>query len=1223
MKQIRWILCLTAIALLGVFAPAQTTGTIQGLVTDKTGAVVQGATITIVLTTTNQERGTTADSAGRYSIPFVQPGNYTVSVDAKGFRSAKQENILVQVAETRPVDFKLEVGTVSQTIEVSATTENLDVDTSSLGQTIQSESILQLPDQGRNIFDFALLVPGVNNVGNASTPHIGGSRNGNNEQSIDGMTNILPENNVGNNSSAYTPVEDSIQEINVQTSVLPAESGRFSGGSMSLITKSGTNLFHGSFYEFIQNGALDAVPFGSPGVKNTGKQPEQHQYETGGTVGGPVMLPHLYDGHNKTFFFFDYENRHSANGQTSTYSVPNPNWLSGDFTSLFGTTTPSLYDPDSAYLVSSGSHKGAYARCAYGSTASVDGGSECANEGGRINMLPASRISKVTQKALGYFPAPNVSGAGTYNNYQNTGSVPDTYWHFDTKVDENVTKGWHSFLRYSMSHEVGTTFNDYNNAASPGNYGGAYHTTSFSGSFNNTVTFTPTLLGEFRYGLSKTDYNRIPVGGVFDPATLGFDAGFSSQSGLEGKMFPHFGFGGNGGFSDLGPLGYEQFQEDPLAQSIAASLVKISHGHSIKVGGEFRALRLNFYQWSYPSGTFSADDSWTRQFPQSSDSTGFSVASLLLGLPSGGNISEDEKSISNSTYWAFFGQDDWKVAPKLTLNIGLRYDFDVPHTEQNNQLSYWDPNAASPIGSVPTANGVICPACGSLKGAMNIVNTPGAKYGKRQGPTPKNDWGPRFGLAYNVTPKVVIRAGAGIVFQASALQAAGTTGSPGNQGFATQTNFQPSFTNQDSLPIASLYSPDPNLVTSAQTPFPAYNTPQGHQAACIASVKCQQGIDLGTAVSNSYFDSYRTPYSIQWNGNVQFAMPFNIKLELGYLANKGVFLIDGDPGKPYDQLSTGTLAQYGCTPGAPSCSLQNQVANPFFGIIGTFPFTLTGTGLGNSPTVTQGALLKHYPQYSAVYSYRKAGAASMYNAFTLRATKNLTHGLTFTLAFTDGREFDNAASPVGYLGPTSQTYADQYNPKAEWGIGSQNISYSIAGSFQYELPFGHGKMFANSGGGAADRIIGGWQISGIENWSTGVPIVLGSVDNGTTKETDQSPFNQRPAWDGRTAKVQSPTYRQWFNPNVFSMPVSFAIGNAPRALNDVNNPSYQNLDFQLAKNTPITEHIKTQFRLEMFNAFNHPVLGSPNTGLQSGQFGVISGYSSTARKLQVAAKINF
>ena len=215
MKQLRWIFCLTAIAFLGVFASAQTpTGTIQGLVTDKTGAVVQGANITIVLTTTNEERNTTSDSAGRYLIPFVQPGNYTVSVEAKGFRPAKQENIVVQVSETRPVDFKLDVGTVSQTIEVSATTEALDVDTSNMGETIQSQTILELPDNGRNPFDFALLVPGVNNgPGNsnsegASTPHIAGSRNANNEVMIDGMTDILPENNVGNNELAYQPVED-------------------------------------------------------------------------------------------------------------------------------------------------------------------------------------------------------------------------------------------------------------------------------------------------------------------------------------------------------------------------------------------------------------------------------------------------------------------------------------------------------------------------------------------------------------------------------------------------------------------------------------------------------------------------------------------------------------------------------------------------------------------------------------------------------------------------------------------------------------------------------------------------------------------------------------------------------------------------------------------------------------------------------------------------------
>jgi len=1223
MKQIRSYVCLIAIAILGVFATAQTpTGSIQGLVTDKTGAAVQGASITIVQTTTNGTRSTTTDSSGRYLIPFVEPGVYNVNVDAKGFRSAKQVNILVQVTETRPVDFKLEVGTINETVEVSATTENLDVDTSSLGQTIQSDTILELPDNGRNPFDFATLVPGVNTTGDSSIPHIGGSRNANNEQMIDGVTNILPENNIGNNLSNYTPVEDSIQEENVQTSVLPADSGRFSGGVISLITKSGGNTWHGSFFEFAQTGALDAIPFGTPGVQTVGSKPDLSQYQTGGTVGGPIIR-------NRAFFFFDFEESRAQAGQTSTYSVPNPAWYGGDFTSLYGSTTPMLFDPDTVAKNSAG----VYVRQPFGSP-------------GAYNIIPPGRISKVTAAALGYFPKPDIPNAGTYNNFQQTGTVPTDYWHFDSKEDVDVTKKWHSFLRYSESHQTGSAFNDYGNAASPGGYGGAYHTSAFSGTFNNTVTFTPTLLGEFRYGFSKQTYNRVPVGGDFNPATLGFDPAFASQAALEGSMFPHFGFGGNGGFSDLGPQGYEQYQEDPIAQTINGSLVKIAHGHSFKVGGEFRALRLNFYQWAYPSGTFSVDDSWTRQFPQTSDTTGFSVASMLLGLPSGGDISEDAKFITTSQYYAFYGQDDWKVSPKLTLNMGLRYDWEVPREEQNNQLSFWNPDAPSPlqtsttpnpggqtVAQIAAADGVTCPACSNLLGAMSIVGSPGAEFGRRQGPVEKKDFGPRFGLAYNATPKIVIRAGAGIVFQPSAMQAAGTDGGGGDDGFSTQTNFQPSTTNQDTLPIATLYSSDPVILAAnptAANPFPGgYNIPQAKTSACKSSAACISGIDIGGQQQASFFDSYRTPYSIQWNANVQFAAPGGIKLELGYLANRGVFLINGDPGKPYDQLTTTTLAQYGCTPGASTadCQITQQVDNPFSYFAGnsTSPYYQAGLALSGAK-VDMGQLLKRWPQYSSVSSFRKPGASSMYNGFTFRGDKSLSHGLTFTLSFTDGREFDDGASAVNYLGPASQTYADEYNPRAEWGIGAQNVSYQIAGSFLYQLPFGHGQPYLNSAGKGADKFVNGWQVSGIENWSTGTPIVLGSFDNGTTAEAlwaGNAPFSQRVAWSGISAKEQKPSYHQWFNSNVFSKPISYQIGNAPRALKDVNNPSYQDLDFQLAKNTPITERLKVQFRLEMFNAFNHPVFSGPNTGITSGQFGVISGYSNSARRMQLAAKVTF
>ena len=328
---IRIGICLIAIAVLGVFASAQTpTGTIQGVVTDKTGAAVQGASVTVIRTTTNETKMSTTDSAGRYSFVFVEPGVYNVSAEAKGFRAARQDNVLVQVTETRPVNFTLEVGAVAQTVEVNAQdVQALDTETSSLGETIQTETILQLPDQGRNPFDFAFLVAGVNNVGSASTPHIGGSRNGNNEQLIDGMTNVTPENNIGNNISTYTPVEDSVQEMNVQTNVLPAEYGRFSGGTESLVTKAGGNQWHGT-YSNSSRGRTNGSRLRHWPKKKPNSASQQYQWAALSAVRSSKI-------------------GRSSSLTTSTRPrrrvLPQPTWFqqpdftNGDFTSLFGSTT--------------------------------------------------------------------------------------------------------------------------------------------------------------------------------------------------------------------------------------------------------------------------------------------------------------------------------------------------------------------------------------------------------------------------------------------------------------------------------------------------------------------------------------------------------------------------------------------------------------------------------------------------------------------------------------------------------------------------------------------------------------------------------------------------------------------------------------------------------------------------------------------------------------------
>ena len=1211
------LLILLALHWGGVMQAQTPTGTIEGLVTDKTGAVVPGATITIVQVSTNSTRKTVSDAAGRYVVPFVQPGGYSVKVEAQGFRPARQDNVVVEVAGTRPANFQLEVGQITQTVEVSATSVNLDVDNSSVGSTIQSQSLLELPNNGRNPFDFATLVPGVSNVGSASTPHIGGSRNGNNEQMIDGMTNILPENNVGNNSSAYQPVEDSVQEVNVQTSVLPAENGRFSGGTISLITKSGGNQFHGSYFEFVQNDALNAVPFGSPGQKQTSSKPSMHQYQSGGTISGSILR-------NRAFFFFDFEDSRSASGTYGSYRVPDvttyPEMLEGDFSGVLGSTTPVLYDPDTVAKNSSG----VYERTPFQS-------------GGSYNVIPSGRVSSVVKTLLKYYPKPNMTPSSVGgNNYQTTQSVPGSYWHFDSREDMDVTKAWHTFLRYSMQHNESSTLNDYSNAASPGNWGGNAHGYNYSGSFNNTVTFSPTLLAEFRYGYSKSTTNRLPVGGTFDLAGAGFDSDYVSQAAAAAAMFPHFDFSGanNGSYSDLGPDGWEDYQEDPLAQSINGSVVKIVRGHSLKFGGEFRNLRLNFYQYSYPSGTFDASDSWTRMKPQSYDgATGYSLASLLLGLPGSGYIANDPKFISTSQYVAFYAQDDWKVTPKLTLNVGLRYDFEVPRTETHNQLVYWDPTAASPLQSYSSAissalstAGESCTYCGSLIGAMSIAGSSSSRYGRRQGPMQKTDFGPRFGFAYSATPKVVVRGGVGVVFQPSAMQAAGSSGAAGSDGFGATTNFLPSYDSQTSAPVASLYSPDSALASTAQTPFPSgFATPQGKSSTCLASSTCVSGIDVGSSISSPFFDNYRTPYSIQWNTNVQFVAPGGINVEVGYMANRGLFLIQGDPGKPYDQLSTATLEANGCTIGASTsaCKLSQSVANPFLpALTEGQPMYVPGLSLGGS-TISAAQLVRRYPQYAGVFSYRKPDAASMYNAFTLRADKNMAHGLNFTLAFTDGREYDNGASAVSYLGATSGTYADQYNPRAEWGIGAQNVSYIIAGSFVYQLPIGKGGLWLTNVHSFGDKLLTGWQVSGIETWSTGTPVVLSSVDNGTTQET-YGGYGQRPAWTGNSPKLNNQSYKLWFNPYVYSVPLSYQIGNAPRTI-AVNNPSNQNLDLQIAKNTHFgpSDRFNVQFRMEMFNALNHPVLGSPNTSVTSSQFGVISGYSNSSRRIQMAAKFSF
>jgi hypothetical protein len=544
---------------------------------------------------------------------------------------------------------------------------------------------------------------------------------------------------------------------------------------------------------------------------------------------------------------------------------------------------------------------------------------------------------------------------------------------------------------------------------------------------------------------------------------------------------------------------------------------------------------------------------------------------------------------------AWYVQDDWKITKNFTLNLGLRWDVEFPRTERYDRLSYWNATAPSLLaGRVPAS---ACLYCGNLLGQMHFVETPGSQYGRSQGPTQWKDFGPRVGFAWNVTPKTVVRSGFGIAFAPSALQAAGTSGASGMQGFNTSTTLNSSF------------DAGRTIAATLSNPFPAgFNLPKGTTNGAST--------DIGNGIGESYFSSYRNSYSVQWNFNVQRELPGEMTVEVGYLGNRGLFLVDGDPGQNFAQLS-------------PSFDvLGNQliatVANPFYGLITSA--TAPGSALTN-PTVTANQLLRPYPQYNGVQSFRKAVATSMYHGLTVRLNKRFSNGLTFLVSFTGAKTMDDSAAAVTYLGPVSSTREDQYNRRLEWSVSPQDVSRSLVSSFVYDLPFGKGKKFASNAPRGVNLLISGWQTNGIITWQTGTPVVLSKAQN---SQSALFAFDQRPDNNGHSAAVSDPTIDRWFNPNVFSQPAPYTFGTTARTLPDVRNPGVVSADLSFFKNNYIgaEQRYNLQFRCEMFNALNHPQFGTPdvNVGDLGGGFAKITGSNSNviaARQIQLAVKFLF
>ena len=1043
---------LTVLVLLagsGVTARAQQfTGTIRGTVLDSAGAVVVGAEVSVINRATNETRKAMTESDGSYVVPQLRPGLYLVAVKKSGFKSAELDEIKLDVQQVRETDITLTVGAATETVSITASgATTIETTSSTISQTIENKRVVDLPLNGRNPFALATLSPGVI-PGPGSSPFISGGRNATSEVTIDGISNVNAENNVSILDLNYTPSVDAVQEFSVQTNSISAEFGRFGGGVINLVTKSGTNRYHWTLFEFFRNSALDATNFFTNRANQKKGSFKRNQF--GGNIGGPIIG-------DRTFFFFNYEGLRQGTASVASFTVPIDPWKRGDFSNLRNAAGQPIIIYDPLTTRPDPANPGRFTRDPFPN-----------------NQIPLNRISPIAARLMQYWPAPNTVPTNVntqQNNFTASGTNISNANQIDSRVDHNFTSNWRAFVRFSsLFKNPSRPFNHYGNLATPNN-AGPVDSTARSLSIDNAYTVDPTLIVTLRYGLNRRTAKRTPFSTGFDFTQLGFPASLKSVA--DALEFPRFDING---VSSLGQENFNDLVIAPTTHSFNTNVTKTLTQHTLKFGMDYRKLMLNFLQLSQPSGQYSFNQGWTQRDPnQASGTAGFGLASLLIGTPASGTLSHDPTPASASSYWGFYVNDDWRVSPKLTVNLGLRYDLDVPRTERFNRLSFFDFDAPSPLAGRVPANPFFNPA--SLTGAIQFV-TP---ENRRQFPTDKNNWGPRVGFAYSVGDKTVIRAAYGITYSPSALQAAGHTGTAGMIGYRTASSMVVSLDGR--TPIAFLDNPFPN----------GFNLPPGTALG--------PATNLGLGIGEGVIPDWHSPYVQQWNFNIQRELPGHIVFEAAYIGSKGTRLLAGESGLTLSQLPASFLSQ--------GTTLQNQVPNPFFGII-----TNPSSGL-RFETVSRAQLLRPYPQYTGINAFRVPYGFSIYHGGTLKVDKRFSSGLSFLAAYTWSKLIDDVSTTVGFLGQASSRQ-DAYNRAAERAIGSQDIAHRFVASFVYDLPFGRGKTFGRDASGPVNWILGGWQFNGIVQFQSGVPILI------TQGANNVGLFNpsQRPTWNGRDPNLE-------------------------------------------------------------------------------------------------------
>jgi len=1251
---------------MGVFshqAYAQSTyGTVSGTVTDSSGGVIADVQVTLTNMGTSEKHTQTTGTDGLYQFASLFPGRYRVDAEKAGFKHTSHADVIVEVQQTSRIDMTMQLGQVTQTVEVTGETPLMQPDTSSLGQVIDQREANELPLNGRNVFNLAQLSPSVvpqgSSLGNivGKNPfdlgnfQIGGSFANQGAEYLDGQ----PLNIGYINVPLVVPTQDSIGEFKVQYSNLGPEWGKFSGGVINFSTKSGTNTWHGEGYEYLRARILNANdPFLKASEVEAGKAnrtPPYTQNQFGATIGGAVIK-------DKTFVFGSYEGYRQRAGTVFTTTVPTTAERTGDFADLCKSGFTAADPNGSAIPV-----------CA--DTAQV---ADPAHPGQTITVLTHQLYNPLTVNAAGQRipiagndistgnnpvtgqPYINSTAAylmgkliaqptnsGTFDNFTNSASTGGDIDQYVARVDQNLTASQHLFGRFTYFKELSLSQDPFKTGLCKDRC--AENTTSRSVAVAWSDAFSSTFTGSINASFSRYHYVRQPINAGFDVTQEGWPAAYNGlvPDAERTPMTPCF---ANSDALVSCSQGQSAIVDWDTQWNLSPQFTKIHGRHTFSFGLQWEQTFDNYLQTNLGGGDISFNGSWTSQLAkdQGGQTLGNDYADFLLGYGLGvgaafGNQTTGVLNISNptagkETYRALYFGDTWKVSHKLTLNLGLRYELAGPWSERFDRMTYFNPAATSTAATGCSGTiGSTCP--GDLFLVKNGTDTSRNAY-----PLPKKEFSPRLGVAYALNQKTVIRAGYGIFYIPNDVAFAVNANndlvnlSASNFYASNDHGLSPSATlNQNGCALTINTGLNNTFACTGAGPFGQgvsnLNAPAGRNPLPDVSAF---GVNTSNVASNDY-TGYKPGYVQQWNLDIQRELPGGFFLDVAYAGAHGVHLqqYQTQINQISDSLIAGAAAQVagGTDPKAVT------IAQPFVQGTTVYPFQINGVttnlpGALGSTGLTVGQMDRPFPQYSGVNLNGDPCCSSRYDSLQLTVTKRFKEGGTLLVAYTNSKLLSNTDTLTSWLeGATNGGVGgvqDWNNLKGEYSTSSQDVPQRLVINYVLDLPFGHGKRFASDATGIKDKVIAGWGVDGVTTLQRGFPLKITDSNSNALAGLGLGTGGIRPDQVAGCDKTGPRTTGEWFNTACFVDPAPYTFGNEPRADQTLRQDGIINFDFAIFKRTYFgpENRVNLEFRSEFFNLFNRSQFGAPGTALGSSTFGVVSGIANLPRLVQFGLKLSF